>query len=452
MASSIPSTITCFSTGLSHLVFPITMLPGQPQVRVGPLTSSTVSGSIALLPIDPDSLTISSISSVHSPESSQMLRVQYKITKGTNDPAVANLSYLTEGITWEPSYVLIANSSTKTLRLTGRATILSNLPFLDDCSVPSLSLVSGNPSIVCKGKLDSLVSGGGHPERAMQIRENVPPPPPPPPPRLRSRSRALQRCNRDDNDGESSLEDDCSAPDLSGHSVASFYHYNIKNVPFNHQLPTSMAFMEDVTNVSFMEIYKIDLEAWRADNNNVPTNHYLEFPTSCSPPLPRGPVMVLVRREQEHQEDLLAQVWLQSQPDTFSLYITESREVLVKLAISTVKQKILKNEEKKKSFCKYIGQCIGNHSKERILLETIKSGRITMSNRKKEEVNIEIKHTLRGQLITSQPTCADTVEKQNVRLNLLNPENLLTWKAVVPAEGKEEIVFEYSVKEWKDWN
>jgi hypothetical protein len=198
-----------------------------------------------------------------------------------------------------------------------------------------------------------------------------------------------------------------------------------------------MAFMEDVTDVSFKDIYKIELEAWRADGNNVPTKHHLEFPTSCCPPLPRGPVMVLVSREDEEQQDLLAQAWLQSQPDTFSLYITESREVLVKFVISTTGQKIVKKEKKDKD------------SKERILLETSKSGKITVSNRKKEEVNVEIKDTLQGHLISSQPSCSDTVEKQNGQMNPLNPENLLTWKVVVAAGGKEEIAFEYSVKEWK---
>jgi hypothetical protein len=426
MASSIPSSITCFSTGLSHLVFPITMPPGQPQVRVGPLTNSTVSGSIALLPKDPAALTIRSISSVDCPGSSQMLRVQYKIAEGTNAPTMANLSYLTEGITWEPSYILMINSVSKTLRLTGRATILSNLPFLDDCSVPSLSLVSGDPSIVCKGKVDSLVTGGrggvggGHPPKMHMEKKQMA--------CDRGRIRKYEYSEiRESEEG-----------DLSGHSVASFFHYNIKNVPFNHQLPTSMAFMEDVTDVSFKNIYKIKLEASKAEGSNVPTKHYLEFPTSCSSPLPRGPVMVLVSREDEDQEDLLAQAWLQSEPDAFSLYITDSREVLVKFAISSTGQKIVKKEEKKDKY-----------SKDRILLETSKSGKITVSNRKKEEVNVEIKHLLQGHLITSHHNCSDTLEIQNDQMNPLNPENLYTWMIVVPAGGKEEIAFEYTLKEWK---
>jgi hypothetical protein len=221
----------------------------------------------------------------------------------------------------------------------------------------------------------------------------------------RSRSRSSSSSGSEDVDRTLV---DRSAPDpsdLSGHSVASFFHYNITNVPFNHQLPTSMAFMEDVTNVSFKDIYKIYLDAWQADDTNLPTKHYLTFPTSCSPPLPRGPVMVLVRRYDEHQEDLLAQVWLESDPDVFSLYITDSREVLVKFAISTTGQNCVKQDKIKDKKDTY--------SKERILLETSKSGKITVTNRKKEEVRVQKKHNLQGQLITSHTTCSDTLEIQN---------------------------------------
>jgi hypothetical protein len=351
-----------------------------------------------------------------------MLRVQYKIAEGTKAPAMANLSYLTEGITWEPSYILIINSATKTLRLTGRATILSNLAFLDDCIVPSLSLVSGDPSIVCKGKVDRLVIGGGGGGGGVGFGGGLP----------EMHMEKKQMAYSWTSEAES---EEC---DLSGHIVASFFHYNIKNVPFNHRLPTSMAFMEDVTDVSYKNIYKIELEACKADGSNLPTKHYLEFPTSCSSPLPRGPVMVLFRREDENQEDLLAQAWLQSEPDEFSLYITDSREVLVKFAISTTGQKIVKKEEKKDKY-----------HQDRILLETSKSGKITVSNRKKEEVNLEIKHVLQGHLITSHHNCCDTLEIQNDQMNPLNPENLYTWMIVVPAGGKEEIAFEYTLKEWK---
>ena len=44
---------------------------------------------------------------------------------------------------------------------------------------------------------------------------------------------------------------------LEGHRLAEFYHFVIKDVPFNHQRPTSVAFMEELTSVSYKEVYKI---------------------------------------------------------------------------------------------------------------------------------------------------------------------------------------------------
>ena len=76
-----PSSITCYSSHLSHIQFPIS-LPPSPlgSARLGPLTSSTVASSITIQPEDNHrlaTLDILSITSLPSPEA-PMLRVQYR--------------------------------------------------------------------------------------------------------------------------------------------------------------------------------------------------------------------------------------------------------------------------------------------------------------------------------------------------------------------------------------
>ena len=52
------------------------------------------------------------------------------------------------------------NDGAKTLTIGGRATIVSSIQFMDDITLPLLSLVSGVPNITCIGESDPLVSNG----------------------------------------------------------------------------------------------------------------------------------------------------------------------------------------------------------------------------------------------------------------------------------------------------
>ena len=195
----------------------------------------------------------------------------------------------------------------KTLRLAGRATIISSLPFsLDEVTVPVLTLVSGSPTIVCQGHVDSLVKGE-EVRRGRVMRTSLPAYTAMSPERSRSRSRSKER----------------PLGKLEGHRLAEFYHFVIKDVPFNHQRPTSVAFMEELTSVSYKEVYNRS----SSDQRVVAAEHILELPTSCSPPLPKGPAMVLAGQEGSGRQ-LLAQTWLQSSPEFFSLLLTQrAREV-----------------------------------------------------------------------------------------------------------------------------
>ena len=60
--SELNTSVTCFKNGLSHLTFPVSFFPGLSPIKIGPLTSNTVNGSISVIP-DDDNLKVFSITS-----------------------------------------------------------------------------------------------------------------------------------------------------------------------------------------------------------------------------------------------------------------------------------------------------------------------------------------------------------------------------------------------------
>ena len=116
----------------------------------------------------------------------------------------------------------------KTLRLAGRATIISSFPFLDEVTVPVLTLVSGSPTIVCQGHVDSLVKGE-EVRRGRVMRTSSPAYTAMGPERIRSRGRSRSK--------------ERPLGKLEGHRLAEFYHFVIKDVPFSNQRPTSAVWL-----------------------------------------------------------------------------------------------------------------------------------------------------------------------------------------------------------------
>ena len=119
VSTPIPSSVTCFKNGLSHLTFPINFRPGLSPVKIGPLTATTVNGSISVIP-DDTNLKIYSITS----ENNLMIKVHYKLENQDQD-GKANFSYICPGIKWKPNYLVKVsnNNEEKTLTIGGRATI-----------------------------------------------------------------------------------------------------------------------------------------------------------------------------------------------------------------------------------------------------------------------------------------------------------------------------------------
>ena len=60
-STPIPSSVTCFKNGLSHLTFPVHFRAGCSPIKIGPLTSSTVNGSVSVIPEEDSRLKIHSI-------------------------------------------------------------------------------------------------------------------------------------------------------------------------------------------------------------------------------------------------------------------------------------------------------------------------------------------------------------------------------------------------------
>ena len=149
MATStpIPSSVTCFKNGLSHLSFPINFTPGLSPIKVGPLAHNTVNGSVSVIPEDENNLKIYSITAGNN----QIVKVHYKLENQDHD-GKGNLSYISPGIKWTPNYLVKINGVEKTLTIGGRATIVNSIEFMDDITLPQLSLVSGAPNITCAGE------------------------------------------------------------------------------------------------------------------------------------------------------------------------------------------------------------------------------------------------------------------------------------------------------------
>merc|ERR1712012_894099 len=246
-STPIPSSVTCFKNGLSHLTFPINFRAGLSPIKIGPLTSNTVNGSVSVIP-DDTNLKIYSITA----ENNLMLKVHYKLEDQEQD-GKANLSYISPGIKWTPNYLAKVNNEGKTLTIGGRATIVSSIQFMDDITLPQLSLVSGVPNIACAGECDPFVANGippnkkqrmGYESRAYMSSA----------PRRRERSRSRDRSEMDNSDDNFDEE-----------KVGELYHFKIKNVPVNFQKATSVPFMDDINNVPYSESYSIKLDSTMAD-------------------------------------------------------------------------------------------------------------------------------------------------------------------------------------------
>lgn len=420
-ATPIPSTVTCFKNGLSHLTFPINFRAGLSPIKIGPLTSNTVNGSVSVIPEDMN-LKVYSITA----ENNLMLKVHYKLENQEQD-GKANLSYISPGIKWSPNYLVKVNEEAKTLTVGGRATIVSSIQFMDDITLPQLSLVSGVPNIACTGEIDPFVSNGIQNKRrrsndfAMQAMS----------------SRQVYRQADVSRDG---VGMDDSDDDFDEEKVGELYHFKIKNVPINFQKATSVPFMDDIMDIPYNSKYSIKLDNSKADNTVVPAKHHYEFLMKYAPPLPRGPVMIYLQME----NGLIFSNQTQLRPDVnvFGLDTTTSNDVDARYTITS--------GEKAAQETIYDP----NSKREKILYVTNKTAKIVVKNRKKEEVEVHLEITIHGTINLSTLTKDESIKSNiiekpgNADANY-DPLNVMTWDMKVGGNETKELGFQYSVKHWE---
>merc|ERR1712142_215582 len=251
-----PSSIVCFKNGFSFVTVPVQLRTDQEDndhiksCTVGPLPSFAVHGTVGLLPDDPQSVRIFSLSKAAKREEELKLPigpdfsyhsfllantgtyVRVQVSKGSsgnnqriddvqglikwvqpaeNEAKMAiletvlgnvkhdtlidtskiihmeraekndgsnvgssllvrymsvtesapqcTLSYLSNGLTWAPSYSVLMSQDNKTVKLEGKACLLCDLPFLDGGSIAEISLVAGEPNMEYQHLADPLASG-----------------------------------------------------------------------------------------------------------------------------------------------------------------------------------------------------------------------------------------------------------------------------------------------------
>ena len=188
--------------------------------------------------------------------------------------AKGSLSYISPGIQWTPNYLVKINTEGKSLKINGRATIVSQIQFMDDITLPQLSLVSGMPNIACQGQCDPFVATRTPQRPTMQQQQHM------------SKRQNLFRCSADPSDPVEDHED-AEEEHFDEEKVGELYHFKIKNVPINYQKATSVPFMDDIARVPYKESYSIKLDDAMADNEVVSAKHHFKFPLKYAPPLPR---------------------------------------------------------------------------------------------------------------------------------------------------------------------
>merc|ERR1712062_267956 len=238
------------------------------------------------------------------------LSVRFKTGLSSDQTAEANLSYLSRGLMWAPSYMLRQNKSNKTLTLQGNASLLCDIPFFRGKSIQSVSLAAGQPKIECQNISDPLASGvtaadfirqlDGESFDDYRLKETT---------NLR-RAPAMSYGATISSDEMSDcclLLSDCeSAEGISaGKSMDDLYFYRLKNVPLHYNRPMSLPFIEECASEPYQDVYFFDLNNRGSvnDSNVVEATHAITFKNASGQPFTTGPVSVLMAEEGKDKDD-----------------------------------------------------------------------------------------------------------------------------------------------------
>ena len=379
---------------------------------------------------------------------SKKLSLRYALSKDHNLKTVdVNLSYLTRGLTWAPSYMLKQDRNTKTLTLQGNACLICDLPFLVGDPIASIALVAGHPKMECKDVNDPLVSGATAGRFIEQLGVG----------KYASnrghRAFISQECSsraysmRDEYDFAEGVED--------GENMDDLYFYKLKNVPLQNNCPINLPFIERTRPESYQDVYFFDLNNKHRDGSKdesiFEATHAITFKNTCGQPLTTGPVSVLLSEDTKlpdsgkRQEDVsmkkVGNRFLVQGKMGFTgvnkaaiVELTKALDVDGKFVVETMKDR---DVEKKKKI----------EDKEYELAVVKKKAIFTVSNMKNEEVKCKVDYLLHGHLVKAEPNYKEVTESHTGHHDL-NPKTKYVWEINVPKQGKAELLFEYCIKKW----
>ena len=369
--------------------------------------------------------------------------------------ADANLSYLTRGLTWAPSYMLRQEKKSKTMTIQGNACLLCDLPFFKGNSIDSVSLVAGQPKMECQNISDPLASGvsaadfirqlggddfgvGGGNHMKRHHRGAAP--------------RAMMMSQQMSFGASNDFQECESAEGISmGENMDDLYFYKLKNVPLHYNRPMSLPFIEECAPESYQDVYFFDLnnKGGGDDDTMVEATHAITFKNTSGQPFTTGPVSVLMEEEygkdgmetetprNNKENNFLVQGLMKfTGPNkTATIEITKALDVEGKFVVETSKERKVEAHKKIKE-------------DDYELISIQKTATMTITNTKSEEVKCKVDHLLRGHLENSSPAHKEVTERQTGHNQDLNPFAKYVWEIKAPAKGKAELVFTYCIKEW----
>ena len=363
--------------------------------------------------------------------------VRYHNAGDGEQDSKAVLTYLTPGLTWAPSYSLVLDKTTKTLKLEGKACLMCDLSFLEGDIIPEVCLVTGQPNMLYQHITDPLVSDlsasdfvnqmeGGMAQSSFGFGGVT---------RQTARKSTGPRAPRAPNSnmfGAAAVSyqhvEEAEGID-SGETVEDFFHYVLKNVPIKCNYPISMDFINKVSSIKYEDVYFVDLNSADMDNKGaVEVKHAISFKNTTGQPLTTAPATVLSKAEPNSKflvQGLMKYCW---PGHDANLEITSTHDVQVNFS---VKSDTTEEQEKDNDYTMY---------------STLHHCEVVLVNYKQESVKCKVEHTLRGALVASDPDVKNKIDKI-VSYHDINPHAKYVWEIIVGPQQNNKIVFSYILKE-----
>lgn len=316
-------------------------------------------------------------------------------SKGRLEQVTMNIGYLQGGISWVPSYIAELSGTDK-LRLTLRGTITNGVEDLEGCTI---YLVVGVPNFSLRGQLDPLTVHAlgsavvtSMPSAYMNVAQSF-------------------RDFKGDAVEELTLEPAGHSVNMPVEGLKELYYYELTGVDMSAGDVVMSTVM--VGEVPYRSLY-----VWDA-NAGEDILHHIVLKNSLASPLTTGPVMVMDQGRPVSQDQLN--------------YTSVGSESRVKITIAgDVRGEAVDTE-------------IERGPQEEIMrvsyIPVESQGKLTVSNRKKESVEVEITRKVTGKVtLVSDDGQATSQAKTE---DGLNPETSLKWTIKVAAGKDRTVTYRY---------